>query len=189
LTRGDSDSIARSLQMAPPALAARRYEDAVRSCAVLNCRLVALNYINRAVTISAEHYTEFTKTLLAEMPDVVFTHWPIDTHPDHRAASLLTYNAWLENGRKFPLFFYEVELGHQTQDFFPTHYVDITSVAEQKKAAAFANAVTVQGWWPLHEEMQRFRGLERGYQSAEAFNSHPQSPDQPNLAAILKSVS
>lgn len=189
LTRGDSDSIARSLQMAPPALAAKRYEDAVRSCAFLNCRLVTLNYINRAVAISAEHYNEFRKTLLAETPDIVFTHWPIDTHPDHRAASLLTYNAWLESGRKFPLFFYEVELGRQTQDFFPTHYVDITAVVEQKKAAAFANAVTVQGWWPLHEEMQRFRGLERGYQSAEAFNSHPQNPDQPSLAAILKSVS
>jgi LmbE family N-acetylglucosaminyl deacetylase len=188
LTRGDSDGIARSLQMAPLALATKRYEDAVRSCALLNCRLIVLNYINRAVTISAEHYKEFTKTLLAEMPDIVFTHWPIDTHPDHRAASLLTYNAWLENGRKFPLFFYEVELGQQTQDFFPTHYVDIASVGEQKKAAAFANAITVQGWWPLHEEMQRFRGLERGYQSAEAFNSHPQNPDQPSLAAILKSV-
>jgi len=189
LTRGDSDSIARSLQMAPLALAAKRYEDAVRSCAFLNCRLVTLNYINRAVAISDEHYKEFSTMLLAETPDIVFTHWPIDTHPDHRAASLLTYNAWLETGLKFPLFFYEVELGRQTQDFFPTHYVDITSVAEQKKAAAFANAITVQGWWPLHEQMQRFRGLERGYQSAEAFNSHPQSPDQPSLAAILKSVS
>ena len=188
LTRGDSESIARSLHMAPQALAAKRYEDAVRSCRLLNCRLHTLNYVNRAIAITAERYEEFTKNLLAETPDIVLTHWPIDTHPDHRAASLLTYNAWLESGRKFPLYFYEVELGQQTQDFLPTHYVDITSVAEQKKAAAFANTVTVQGWWPLHEQMQRFRGLERGCQFAEAFHRHPQSPDQPALDAIARCV-
>src|SRR5579872_6553887 len=189
LTRGDSESIAASLHMPPQELAAKRYADAQRSCDLLRCRFVALHYINRGTEVTMAHYKEFGEALLDQKPDIVFTHWPIDTHPDHRAASLLTYNAWLEIGRKFPLFFYEVELGRQTQDFFPTHYVDITAVVEQKKAAAFANAVTVQGWWPLHEEMQRFRGLERGYQSAEAFNSHPQSPDQPSLAAILKSVS
>ena len=189
LTRGDSDSIARSLRMAPHALAAKRHEDAVRSCAVLKCRLTVLSYINRAVVITPERYEEFSKTLLVQTPDVVFTHWPIDSHPDHRAASLLTYNAWLDGGRKFPLFFYEVELGRQTQDFLPTYYVDITSVAEQKKAAAFENSITVGGWWPLHEDMQHMRGLESGCQFAEAFHLHPQSPDHPSLAAIVQSVS
>src|SRR2546421_13061222 len=47
LTRGDSESIAASLHMAPQELAARRYADAQRSCALLNCRMVALHYINR----------------------------------------------------------------------------------------------------------------------------------------------
>jgi LmbE family N-acetylglucosaminyl deacetylase len=184
LTRGDSDSIARSLRMAAEELARKRYEDAIQSCRLLNCRLIALNYVNRGIAITTGVYDEFTKSLLDETPDVVFTHWPVDTHPDHRAASLLTYNAWLESGRKFPLFFYEVELGRQTQDFFPTHYVDITPVAERKKAAALANTVTAQGWWPLHEQMQHFRGLERGCALAEAFNRHPQSPDHPSLDVI-----
>jgi LmbE family N-acetylglucosaminyl deacetylase len=184
LTRGDSDSIARSLHMAPEELARKRYEDAIQSCRLLNCRLIALNYVNRSIAITTGVYDKFTKSLLDESPDVVFTHWPVDTHPDHRAVSLLSYNAWLESGRKFPLFFYEVELGRQTQDFFPTHYVEITAVVERKKAAAFANTVTVQGWWPLHEQMQRFRGLEHGCASAEAFNRHPQSPDHPSLDVI-----
>lgn len=181
LTRGDSESIAASLRMPPRELAAKRYADALRSCALLNCRMVALNYINRGIDITTARYTEFAGSLLDQKPDIVFTHWPIDTHPDHRAASLFTYDAWLRGGKKFPLYFYEVELGQQTQDFWPTHYVDITEVADRKKAAAYANTLTVQGWWPLHEETQRFRGNEKGCKFAEAYNHHPQSPAQPLL--------
>jgi molybdenum-dependent DNA-binding transcriptional regulator ModE len=71
------------------------------------------------------------------------------------------------------------ELGQQTQDFWPTHYVDITDVAERKKSAAYANTLTVEGWWPLHDQMQRSRGNEKGCKFAEAFNRHPQGPNEP----------
>ena len=181
LTHGDSESIAASLRMPPQELAAKRYADAQRSCALLHCRMAALHYINRGTEVTMARYQEFGDALLGQKPDIVFTHWPIDTHPDHRAASLLTYDAWLRGGKKFPLYFYEVELGQQTQDFWPTHYVDISEVAERKKSAAYANALTVEGWWPLHEQMQRSRGNERGCKFAEAFNRHPQSPAEPAL--------
>ena len=181
LTRGDSESIAASLHMPPQQLAAKRYSDALRSCAVLNCRMVALHYINRGIEVTPARYKEFGDLLLDQKPNVVFTHWPIDTHPDHRAASLLAYDAWLRGGKKFPLYFYEVELGQQTQDFWPTHYVDITGVAERKKSACYANSLTVEDWWPLHDQMQRFRGNQKGCKFAEAFNHHPQSPAEPLL--------
>ena len=48
-------------------------------------------------------------------------HWPIDSHRDQRAASLLTYDAWLEGGRTFDLYYCEVDQGQQTQVFTPTH--------------------------------------------------------------------
>jgi N-acetylglucosamine malate deacetylase 1 len=182
LTRGDSASIAASLRMAPEELAAKRYAEAQRSCLILRCQLVALHFVNRDIAITSARYKEFGDTLLDHKPDVVFTHWPIDTHPDHRAASLFTYDAWLRAGKKFPLYFYEVETGQQTQDFWPTHHVDITEVAERKKAASYANTLTVDGWWPLHDQMQRSRGSEKGCKFAEAFNRHPQSPDEPALA-------
>jgi LmbE family N-acetylglucosaminyl deacetylase len=182
LTRGDSASIAASLHMDPQELAAKRYADAQQSCALLRCRLVALHFGNRNIQVTGASYEEFAAALSNHKPDIVFTHWPIDTHPDHRAGSLFSYDAWLRAGRAFPLYFYEVETGQQTQDFWPTHYVDITSVAEKKKTASYANTVTVDGWWPLHDRMQRSRGKERGFAFAEAFNRHPQSPDQPALA-------
>lgn len=181
LTRGDSESIAANLHMPPDELARRRYADAQRSCALLHCRFVALHYINRGTEVSMARYKEFAGVLLDYKPDVVFTHWPIDTHPDHRAASLLVYDAWLQASRRFPLYFYEVEQGQQTQDFWPTYYVDITAVAERKKSACYANTLTVDGWWPLHEQMQRARGNEKGCKFAEAFNRHPQSPADPDL--------
>src|SRR5262249_46225081 len=106
---------------------------------------------------------------------VVFAHWPIDTHRDHRAASLLTYDAWLRGGRRFALYFYEVELGTQTQNFEPDHYVDITRVAELKRQACFANALPIQGWWPLHEAMQRFRGRDHGGKAGGAFAARGQA--------------
>jgi hypothetical protein len=36
----------------------------------------------------ALNYDEFRSFLEAEQPDVVFTHWPIDSHRDHRHRDL-----------------------------------------------------------------------------------------------------
>jgi LmbE family N-acetylglucosaminyl deacetylase len=176
LTHGDSDPIATKLGMPPKELAAKRSADAIKSCSILGSRMIFLDQIDLHTELNAGWYEKFGALLLAEQPDVVFTHWPIDTHPDHRTASLLTYDAWLRSGRKFALYFYEVELGQQTQVFQPNHYVDIAKVENQKREACFANTITIQGWWPLHESMQRFRGMECGCKVAEAFVHHAESP-------------
>jgi LmbE family N-acetylglucosaminyl deacetylase len=175
LTRGDSTSIARSLGMSNQELAAKRSADAVRSCQILKSRMIFLDQVNGDTIVNVSSYDKFGHVLMDQKPAVVFTHWPIDTHRDHRTASLLAYDAWLRSGRNFALYFYEVELGTQTQNFEPNHYVDITQVEELKRQACFANALTVQGWWPLHEAMQRFRGMEHGCKAAEAFVSQVQA--------------
>jgi LmbE family N-acetylglucosaminyl deacetylase len=172
LTRGDSISIARSLRIPNHELAARRSADAVRSCQILKSRMIFLDQVNGDTIVDGSSYDKFASVLMDQKPDVVFTRWPIDTHRDHRAAALLTYDAWLRGGRSFAIYFYEVELGTQTQNFEPNHYVDITRAEELKRRACLANELTVQGWWPLHEAMQRFRGIEHGCQAAEAFVAH-----------------
>jgi LmbE family N-acetylglucosaminyl deacetylase len=176
LTHGDSISIAKSVGMPLQELAAKRSADAVRSCAILNSRIIFLDQINGSTEVNVSWYEKFGRTLLDEKPDVVFTHWPIDTHRDHRTASLLTYDAWLQSKRSFALYYYEVELGSQTQSFQPNHYLDITQVEDRKREACFANTITVKGWWPIHEAMLRFRGMERGCKAAEAFVYHLQGP-------------
>jgi N-acetylglucosamine malate deacetylase 1 len=132
--------------------------------------------------INGERYQEFTEILLDKYkPDIVFTHWPIDFHMDHRAASLLTYSAWLTSGKKFPLYYFEAELGTQTQNFYPTHYVNTTSVEERYHEAWKAQTLFYDAVWPLHDMMRQMRGRESGCSRAEAFNHHPQSPTIPAL--------
>jgi N-acetylglucosamine malate deacetylase 1 len=169
--------------------------DAIKMAQILKIRLDCLNYsgsnsgqftlpiVHRsACEISGQRYKEFTEILLDKYkPDIVFTHWPIDFHMDHRAASLLTYGAWLASGKKFPLYYMEAELGTQTQNFFPTHYVDITAVEERTHQAWKADTLFYADVWPLHDLMRRMRGAEHGCKVAEAFNHHPQSPLTPAL--------
>jgi N-acetylglucosamine malate deacetylase 1 len=130
--------------------------------------------------LTPARYDEFRQLLEAEKPQVVFTHWPIDSHRDHRATSLLVYDAWLAGGRKFALYYYEVSTGEETQLFWPTHYVDITATEARKQAACFAHASQDPAtFYAYHQEMHRFRGHENGCKQAEAFVHHNQSPVQP----------
>jgi len=169
--------------------------NAMKMAEILKIRLDCLNYngsnsgqfklpivYGSGSEITGLRYQEFTEILLDKYkPDIVFTHWPIDFHMDHRAASLLTYSAWLASGKKFPLYYMEAELGTQTQNFYPTHYVDITAVEERTHQAWLADTLWYKDVWPLHDLMRRMRGRERGCKVAEAFNHHPQSPLTPAL--------
>ena len=169
--------------------------NAMKMAEILKLRLDCLNYkcsnsgqwslpvvYGNGSEITGQRYKEFTEILLDKYkPDVVFTHWPIDFNMDHRAASLLTYSAWLSSGRKFPLYYMEAELGEQTQNFYPTHYVDITPVQDRKHQAWLADTLWYDKIYALHDLMQQMRGKESGCKVAEAFNHHPQSPTRPAL--------
>ena len=118
-------------------------------------------------------------------PDILFTHWPVDTHPDHQVASLLAIRAWISM-RAPQLYFFEVNSGSQTEGFFPNTYIDIASVVEQKKSALFAHvSQDGQGIWREHHEiMAQWRGREVGVAAAEAFvhlNREPQGSTLPGL--------
>jgi LmbE family N-acetylglucosaminyl deacetylase len=143
--------------------------EAANSCEILKARPLYANQIDADTEINKKRYEGFRKLLDAEHPDLVFTHWPIDRHRDHRAASLLAYDAWLESGKKFDLYYYEVETGSESQSFLPNLYVDITATESRKRASCYAFPEVVKDFYPLHEQMQRFRGVEVGVKSAEAY--------------------
>ena len=109
---------------------------------------------------------------------MLFTHWPIDNHADHRAISSLVYDAWLQSGKRFALFYYEVSSGEDTVQFAPTHHVDITATEPRKRQACFAHASQApEKFYALQEQVTRMRGLERSCLHAEGFIRHHQSPD------------
>lgn len=176
LTRGEAGIRRKSHEQA----AAIRTAEAGNACKILNARPLFAGQIDGSTEINAARYDEFHTVLLGEKPDIVFTHWPVDTHRDHRVASLLTYDAFLASGRSFALYYFEVMTGTQTQSFRPTHYVDITQTEPRKRAACFAHASQdPPHFYDLHALMSAFRGQEHGCKHAEAFVHHDQAPPGP----------
>jgi N-acetylglucosamine malate deacetylase 1 len=172
LTRGEAGIKGKSAEQA----AAIRSAECEAACRILKARAVFAGQIDGATELNAARYEAFAKVLMAERPDLVITHWPVDTHRDHRAASFLVYDAWLKAGRKFALYYFEVMTGTQSQVFRPTHYVDITGTEERKRAACFAHASQdPKGFYEIHDLMNRFRGREHGCKYAEGFVHHDQS--------------
>jgi LmbE family N-acetylglucosaminyl deacetylase len=135
--------------------------------------------VDAAIEVNARRYEEFSTLLQGLAPDVVLTQWPIDTHADHRACAALTLGAWLAGGRRFALYYYEVDLGSDTQCFRPTHYVDVTATEPAKRDACMAHrSQGPDGFYNNdHVPMLRFRGRECGCKAAEAFVHH--DPSQP----------
>jgi LmbE family N-acetylglucosaminyl deacetylase len=160
---------------APGRCAPIRTAEAEAACRLLKARAVfAGQYDGRAV-VDSQHYDDFARLLAAESPDVVFTHWPIDRHPDHRAVSMLTLDAWLKAGRKFALYYYEV--AEDTMMFAPGEHVDISGVESLRRAACYAHgSQQPEKWYPKQVEITRFRGAESGFAQAEAFLRHWESP-------------
>jgi LmbE family N-acetylglucosaminyl deacetylase len=155
-----------------------RSAEAAKACEILKARPLFAGQIDGNSIVDRAHYEEFRKMLEAERPDVVFTQWPIDGHPDHRATSMLCLDAWLRMGKSFALYYYEVSNGEDTLMFNPTHYVDLTSMEARKRAACYAHASqSPDHFYALQSEVARFRGVESGFSQAEAFIRQVQSSE------------
>jgi len=171
------------------AVAIRRKE-AERACAILGVKAVFLGEIDGATVVDKARYQKMAGFLKEQQPDLVVTHWPIDSHADHRACWNLVYNAWITGGKKFALYYMEAMTGTQSLGFHPTDRIDIGVVLKRKHEAAFAHVsqdvtpVSYEGWL-LHGQMERFRGGEAGCAYAEAFAQQDQSPIV-DLGAVLK---
>ncbi len=181
LTRGEAGIRGK----APAEAAAIRTAEAQRACAILKARPVFAGQVDGRTEINEARYNEFRTLIEAGNPDVVLAPWPIDSHRDHRAASLLVYDAWERGGRRFELYYSEVDLGGETKNFQPTQYVEISAVVERKRLACIAHDSQNHGafYARYHETMQRFRGLEYRCQAAEAFVRAIQNPPRYSLPA------
>jgi LmbE family N-acetylglucosaminyl deacetylase len=166
LTRGERGIDGKSLDDA----ARIRTAEAEAACRIIGAKPVFFGQIDGATELTQAHVAAMSQLLTARSPDLLFAHWPVDTHMDHQVASILTIRAWMRL-RTPSLYFFEVNSGSQTEGFLPNTYVDITSVVEQKKRALFAHA-SQDGqaiWREHHEIMARWRGREAGVAAAEGF--------------------
>ncbi len=154
-----------------------RTAEARKACSILGAQPRFASQIDGEAVVSNPTYEDFRQLLKREKPDVLFTHWPVDRHPDHRAISNLAYDAWLSMGKRAGFYYYEVSDGEDTAMFSPTDYVDISTVENRKRAACFAHASqSPQKFYELQSQVTRFRGIESCYSQAEAFIRHVDSP-------------
>jgi LmbE family N-acetylglucosaminyl deacetylase len=151
-----------------------RSKEAEAACRILNARPVFAGQIDGDTIVNNEWVRKIQELLKAEKPDIVFTHWPIDSHKDHQAASLITIQCWVRMQKSFALYFFEACTGNQSMGFRPTDYIDISATREKKKKAVYCHtSQNPDGIYASsdcnHEMIEKFRGIEIGVTAAEAF--------------------
>jgi LmbE family N-acetylglucosaminyl deacetylase len=174
LTRGEAGIHGKTATEA----AAIRTQEAEKACAILKVRARFAGQVDGSTEVNSARYGDFRRVLMAAKPDIVIAPWPIDSHRDHRAASVLSYDVWEREGRSFELYYSEVNLGDQSKNFHPTDYVNISEVVQRKRDACYAHvSQDPPGFYErYHELMQRVRGLEFSCAAAEAFVRLAQNP-------------
>ena len=151
--------------------AAIRTKEAVAAATILKAKPVFAGQIDGDSIMNNEWLKKLSNLIMSEKPDILFTHWPLDTHKDHQIASLMAIQTWNRANTKFDLYFFEVCIGEQTLIFKPTDYVDISDFQEQKKKAVYCHvSQDPPGIYQCgHAAMEDFRGRELGVKAAEAF--------------------
>lgn len=153
-----------------------RSAEAQAACRILEAQPAFAQQVDGEASVNAASYHDFRALMEAAKPDILFTHWPIDNHRDHRAISMLAYDAWLQMGKSFAFYYYEVSDGDDTCMFAPTDYVDISATEARKKAACYAHASQAPDrFYALQSQVARFRGVEYGVAQAEGFVRHVRS--------------
>lgn len=101
-------------------------------------------------------------------PDIVLSHWPLDTQSNRHVTGSLVWQAYLRE-KKWSLYFFEGLTDYQTIAFTPEYYYDVTDVQDLKKEACYRlSSHKPEQIWVDQEDVNRRRGLECGVRYAEA---------------------
>ena len=166
LTKGEL-GIANKL---PQDVASIRETEARKACDVLGARPFFLGQIDGSTEVSKPCIDQLERLIVQQDPHIVFTHWPHDTHHDHRSTGQLVELVWKRSKRQFSLYYYEVLTGFQTQNFQPTHYVDISDTEARKREAVYHHgSQDPDALYAVHGGLQEKRGKEHGVRCAEGF--------------------
>jgi LmbE family N-acetylglucosaminyl deacetylase len=164
-----------------------RRREATLACQVLGAKPHFFDYAHEKLV--ADHATLETVCtwLKGVSPDIVVTHWPLDTHPNHHVTSSLVWQCYLRQA-SWNLYFFEVMTDRQTLSFQPELYLNIDRVRDLKKQALDCHrSQDPASIWKAHDAMHRRRGAECGVTYAEAYLQA--SPKQGHRALPLPFLS
>jgi LmbE family N-acetylglucosaminyl deacetylase len=172
--RGD-----RKIGKEPEAQVRRR--EATAACQILGAKVHFFDYAHEKLAADSQTLDAVAAWLKEVNPDIVVTHWPLDTHPNHNVTSSLVWQCYLRESR-WSLYFFEVMTGQQSLNFRPDLYLDISSVRDLKRRALDSHrSQNPDAIWQVHENMHRRRGAECGVERAEAFTRAESKAERPAL--------
>jgi len=182
LTRGEASDSSKTYEQ----MAALRTKEAEKACNILKAKPLFAGQIDANTELNKSTIAQVTQLIMQQQPNIVFTHWPLDTHQDHQVAALLGFNAWAKGNRTFELYYYEVNTGSETLDFAPTDYVDITAVRNRKKEALLAHQTQSpeEVYDSFFKTMEDFRGLEACVPAAEGFIHFKNKNERASLVGL-----
>ena len=147
-----------------------REGEAFASAEVIGAEGRMLGWGDNPLRMPPERMEMLAREMSDFKPDIILTHWRQElSYPTHwMTAQSVIQAAQIANG-SWDIRFFEPTIGTATRvGFVPDHYVDITSVLEQKMNAT--RKLTTQPWLvEYYTTCNRWRGLESGPQYAEAF--------------------
>lgn len=146
-----------------------RRKEAEEACAVMRATPKFFPYSAGKLFPDESTVGVVRKWLEEVNPDIVLTHWPLDTHPDHHAISSIVWQCY-QHDRGWNLYYFEVVTGVQSLHFTPNLYLDIEPMLSVKERAVFCHksqSPAPPNFWKNHEQMHRDRGAECGRRYAE----------------------
>jgi LmbE family N-acetylglucosaminyl deacetylase len=146
-----------------------RQEEAIAACKVLGAKPKFFPYAHEKLVADEATLRDVSSWLAETKPDIVVTHWPLDTHPNHHVVSSLVWQCYQRRGG-WNLYFFEVMTDQQTIGFQPDLFLDIGPVRDAKKRSLDEHKSQEPGEiWQVHERMHRRRGAQCGVEYAEAY--------------------
>jgi LmbE family N-acetylglucosaminyl deacetylase len=163
-----------------------RRAEASAACKVLGATPKFFPYAHEKLVADAATLHDVSGWFDQVKPDIVVTHWPLDTHENHHAVSSLVWQCYKRKGG-WNLYFFEVMTDQQTVAFKPELYLDINPVREIKRRALDEHkSQEPSNIWAFHERMHRQRGAECGTQFAEAYSLVEAKPGCPLLPVMFR---
>lgn len=159
-----------------------RVEEAIAEHEALGLpRPECLEFFNGELEVNPKTRERFALMISGWGPDVVFTHFPSDDHPDHQIVGCLATKPGLDRGVTWETFCFEAwrsETEPQSAGFRPSHIVDISGESADKKYRAIdahtsQNAVYLarlgENISAFYGKIDRRHGQQIGVRSSERF--------------------
>src|SRR5262249_7927459 len=164
-----------------------RWREATAACQILGARPHFFDYAHEKLAADAATADAVGAWLKPGQPDVVVTHWPLDTHPNHHVTGSLVWPCYLGDA-PWGLYFFEVMTDRQSLGFRPELYLDIEAVRDRKRQALDSHrSQNPDAILETHDAMHRRRGEEAGVRDAEAFLRADGTRERPKLPVTFLS--